>query len=44
MVEKNVLTLTEAVKAMNKLIQTNPRLPLDECRKRLHEWAVQSAG
>ena len=39
MVEQKVLTPAAAHKAMEKLIATNTRLPLDECHKRLRKWA-----
>jgi hypothetical protein len=44
MLEEGVLTPKAAVKAMETLLATNPRLPLDECHKRLHKWKIQAGG
>jgi predicted nucleic acid-binding protein len=44
MLEKQALTLKAAIKAMDKLIQTNPRLPLEECHKRLRKWTAHAGG
>ena len=44
MLEEEVLTLKAASKAMERLMATNPRLPLDECHKRLRKWMAQAGG
>jgi len=38
MLVEKVLTHPAAIKAMEKLLATNPRLPMDECLKRLEKW------
>jgi hypothetical protein len=44
MLEKEVLTVKVAIKAMEKLMETNPRLPIDECQKRLRKWTTLTGG
>ena len=44
MLEEEVLTLKATSKAMERLMATNPRLPLDECHKRLRKWMAQAGG
>lgn len=38
MLEKKALNYSAAVKAMEKLLASNPRLPMEECHKRLEKW------
>lgn len=42
MLEKEVLSSKAAAKAMEKLVATNPRLPAEECQKRLQKWKAQA--
>ena len=43
MLDEKVLTYPAAVKAMEKLLATNPRLPVEECQKRLEKWKAHAA-
>jgi len=39
LVEETLLDHATATECLNKLTKTNPRLPVDECEKRLKMWA-----
>ena len=39
LVEETLLDHATAIDCLNKLTKTNPRLPVDECEKRLKLWA-----
>ena len=40
MVEDGILDLGTAISCMAQLMKTNPRLPVDECQRRLKLWAA----
>ena len=41
---EGVIDFKTAASAMRKLLKTNPRLPVDECEKRLRKWTGQAAA
>jgi hypothetical protein len=40
LVEDAILDLTTAISCLEQLMKTNPRLPIDECQRRLKLWAA----
>ena len=38
MVEDTILDLSMASSCLERLLRTNPRLPIDECQRRLKVW------